>query len=393
MKKIGMILLMLVSGGILSAQNAIDRVLAEIEKNSTTLVALQQSRDAEQLANKSGLFPHNPEVEFHYLWGNPSVIGNRTDFSVKQLFDYPTAYTYKSQLSRLKNQQLEWEYRKQRNELRYRVASVCVELLYHNALQEELQKRHAHAVALADACKAAYNLGDVNVLAHNKAQVHLLQVWHALENNEIARQALLSELAAFNGGQAIHFTDSQLDMPAIAPDFEAWIADAESTNPLLQWVKQEVAIAGKEVRLSRSLGLPKIFAGYMSEKVETEQFRGVSVGISIPLWEHANAVKEAKARTLAAQSLETDAVAQFYHTLKGGYTKAITLQNHLSDYRAELLQYTPNALLQKALDKGEISLPEYLYELSFYYSAIDSLLQAERSFNAAYYELMQYCEY
>ncbi len=392
MKNIAVILLIVLAGGRLSAQNAIDLLLTEIEKNNTTLLALQKSRDAELLANKTGLFPKNPEVEFNYLWGNPSVIGNRTDIAVKQEIDFPTTYKYKNQLSRLRDRQVEWEYKKQRNELRYQVATICVKLLYYNALKEELSKRHAHALRLFEASNARYSSGDANLIEFNKAQVHLLQLSHELEKNEIERNALLSELATFNGGKAVSISESRLSLPAIPTDFEQWIALAETTNPVLQWVKQEIAIAGKEVQLQSALRLPKLSAGYMSEKVTGEQFQGITVGLSVPLWESANVVKEAKARTVAVQSLETDAVTQFYSRMKGIHEKVVTLQNHLADYRNRLALYSNSELLQKAFDKGEISLPEYLYEISLYYSAVDSLLETEFSLNSAWYELMRYQE-
>ena len=85
----------------------------EIEKNNTTLSALRKNTEAEKVGNKTGIYLQNPEVEFHYLWGNPSVLGNRTDISIKQTFDFPTAYRYKSQISNARNDQVELEYQKQ----------------------------------------------------------------------------------------------------------------------------------------------------------------------------------------------------------------------------------------------------------------------------------------
>ena len=35
-------------------------------------------------------------------------------------------------------------------------------------------------------------------------------------------------------------------------------------------------------------------AGYYSEQVPAQYFRGVKVGVSIPLWQHTNTIKQAK---------------------------------------------------------------------------------------------------
>ena len=98
----------------LFSQNRIEEVLAEIEQNNTTLSALRKSADVEKIGNKTGLFPENPEVEFGYLWGNPSAIGTRTDVSISQAFDFPTAYKYRNDISEIKNEQVELDYEKQK---------------------------------------------------------------------------------------------------------------------------------------------------------------------------------------------------------------------------------------------------------------------------------------
>ena len=65
----------------LFSQNVIDNVLIEIEKNNTTLSALKLRVEADKVGNKTGIYIQNPEFEFNYLWGNPSVVGNRLDIN------------------------------------------------------------------------------------------------------------------------------------------------------------------------------------------------------------------------------------------------------------------------------------------------------------------------
>ena len=87
--------------GCLFAQNDFLSVLNEIEKNNTTLEAWRQRTDAGKLSSKTGIYLQNPEVGFNYLWGSPDEIGNRTDFSVMQSFDFPSAYRYKKNIAEL----------------------------------------------------------------------------------------------------------------------------------------------------------------------------------------------------------------------------------------------------------------------------------------------------
>lgn len=374
----------------LNAQNNVDTALKAIEENNTTLKALKVSSEAQKLGNKTGLTPQNPEVEFNYLWGNPSAIGNRTDFSVKQSFDFPTAYSFRSQISNLKNEQAELEYQKQRKEILLQTRLVCIELTYNNALKAELSKRLNNATQIANAYKSKFDIGEVSILEHNKAHVNLLNVSKELENNEIERNVLLSELTTLNGGNPINFTDSLFTWQTIPADFEQWYTQTEANNPLLQWVKQEIAISEKQVKLNNTLSLPKFYGGFMSEKVVGQQFRGISLGITIPLWENKNTVKYAKAKTLAMQSMETDAKLQFYNSMKATHTKVISLQTNVTDYRSKLTMYSNSELLEKALDKGEISLSEYFFELSLYYESINRLLEMEQNLSKAFAELYRY---
>ena len=143
----------------LFSQNKIDDVLLEIDKNNTSLSALRSRVEADKIGNKTGIYLQNPELEFNYLWGNPSAIGNRTDFSLKQSFDFPTAYGYKNQISEMRNEQVDLEYQKQRKSLLLESRLICYDLVYTNALISELSKRLDHAQSIANNYKAKFDVG------------------------------------------------------------------------------------------------------------------------------------------------------------------------------------------------------------------------------------------
>jgi outer membrane protein TolC len=374
----------------LLAQNTIENVLTEVEKNNTSLSALRKSIDAEKIGNKTGLTLQNPEVEFNYLFGTPSVIGNRADFSIKQSFEYPTVYSYRRLISDLKNEQAELEYKKKRIEVIYQTRIVCVQLSYYNALKVELDKRQTEALKVSDAYKAKFSAGDAGILDYNKSQINLLNVTKELENLEIERNTLLSELATLNGGNLINFTDSVFSMQKIPADFEQWFAQLEINNPILQWIKQEITITSKEVKLNEAMNLPKFNGGLMSEKVTGQHFLGLTFGVTIPLWENKNRVNYTKARTIAAQSIETDARFQFYNKMKEQYKKIIALQKNVKDYSSKLASYNNSELLEKAFNKGEISLTEYMYELSLYYENAFRLLEMEMQLHLNIAEMMKF---
>lgn len=374
----------------LFAQNSVETILTGVEKNNTTLPALRKRIDAEKSGNKTGIYLQNPEVEFSYLWGNPSAIGNRTDFSIKQTFDFPTAYRFKNQISELKNEQMEFEYQKNLKLILFETKLICSDLIYTNALQSELKKRGAHAQQIADSYRSKFDNGEVNILEYNKAQLNLLNADNALKTTEVERNSLLAELTRLNGGQPVTFSDSIFQPVAVPADFEDWFVLAAQNNPLLTWLKKEIEISEKQMGLNKAMTLPKFQAGFMSETVVGEQFQGVTVGLSIPLWENKNKVKYAKANTLALKSIDADNRVQFYNHLKALHSKATDLHKNVTQYRADLRSFDNFSLLKKALDKGEISLINYLAEISIYYESVNQLLVLERDLDKTLAELNRF---
>lgn len=390
MKKIIIALISIIAFQLsLSAQSTIDSVLAQIERNNTTLFALQKRAEADKIGNKTGKTLQNPEIEFNYLWGN-NVTGNRTDFKATQAFDFPTAYSYKNQISDIKNEQVELEYQKQRKELLLKARLICYDLIYSNAVKAELTKRSNHAQSIADAYKSKLDVGETNLLEYNKAQLNLLNFSNEMKVITIEQEALQAELTRLNGGVPVNLTENEFQVVVLPADFEQWYVQAEQNNPLLNWLKKEVELSQKKVSLNKALSMPKFQAGYMSESVIGSEFKGITVGLSIPLWENKNTVKYAKANTLALENTASDIKMQLYSYLKVLHTKAISLQNNVSDYKIKLATFNNTELLKKAFDKGEITLINYMFELSFYYESVNNLHKLERDLNKTIAELNQY---
>lgn len=374
----------------LLAQESVDQVLAEIEKNNSTLEAWRKSVEAEKIGNRTDIYLQNPEANFNYLWGNPSAIGNRNDFSILQTFDFPTAYGYKSQIAEIKNEQSAFDYQRHWMDIRFQTQTVCFDLIYTNALLAELSKRLGHAQSIEKSFRLKLEKGDANILDYNKSKLNLLNVTREMESLNIGRDELLSQLKSLNGGKTVDFNLMEFPIPDLPVDFEQWFVLAEQKNPTLCWLKKEMELSQKQTKLSQAMSLPKLNAGYMSESVVGEQFQGVSVGLSIPVWENRNKVKYAKAKALAIESKVADGSLQFHNHLKALHTKTVALQKQVNEYRASLKALDNSELAKKALDFGEISLINYMAEFSLYYESINKLLELEREMNKLNAQLIQY---
>lgn len=371
------------------AQSSFDNVLKEIEMNNTTLKAYREKANADKIGNKTGINMANPEVEFGYLWGSPSGEGNRVDLNVTQSFDFPTAYRYKTQLSDGKNQQVDMIYDQQKVEILQQARLICVELVYQTKMNKILSDRLKQARELSDAYQKSFDQGNIDVLERNKTKLNLLNAEKALQINEVDLNLSKSELQRLNGGLDITEFNRYPDF-TFPLNFIEWFAIVKANNPSLRVAEQEVALSRKQEQLTRALNLPKITAGYASERVSGTTFQGVSVGVSIPLWEGKNTVKHQKAQTVALQMQHEDSELQFRNTLKNQYDKAKKLSLLLKEYEDALSVTSSQDLLKMALDKGQLSLINYLLELSVYYETVDKYLETERDYQLAVAELQQW---
>jgi outer membrane protein TolC len=204
---------------------------------------------------------------------------------------------------------------------------------------------------------------------------------------EAEQTALMRELQQMNGGQPIDFSETDYPAQSLPADFADWYAGVEAQHPALLYAGGQIEIGRQQVKLNRALGLPGFSAGYMSEKVAGEQFQGLTLGVSIPLWENKNRVKQAKAQVRAAESTLNDNRIQFFNHLQSLYLKAAALRENAQKLRASLSENDNEPLLKKALDNGEISLLTYLTEIEYYYDAVTRMLQAGREYEQARAEL------
>ena len=311
MKTIIITILILFTGITLNAQTNINSVLTSIEENNTTLKSLRESADAQKLENRTGIYLDNPEVGFNYVWGNPTDIGNRTDLSVSQTFDIPTITGMKGRLANGRNDLVEWQYKSDRMNILLEAKQYCTELIYYNALKKELDLRLQHAQTIASGYKERMDRGDANILEYNKSRLNLLNITKDLETNDLERKSLLTKLEGLNGGITINFSSTEWPSELLPTNFEEWYAQAATKNPLLTWLATEINLAQKEIKLNYANAAPKFSAGYTMEQVVGQKYQGITVGMSIPLWQDAKKIKYAKAKNIAAENTLKDKQLQF----------------------------------------------------------------------------------
>ena len=220
--------------------------------------------------------------------------------------------------------------------------------------------------------------GDVNILGYNNIKLNNINTKGELARIITERDGALLQLKRLNGGNDVALIDKVFAPQPLASNFDEWFDEASQYSPLLAFLQQEIEVSKKEVSLNKSLGWPALKAGYMSNNGVGQSSRGLTVGVSVPLWENRNKVKQAKTALVAAEYKKLDAKQQLYGQLNVQYNRVNGLKTVVDNYR-EALRTSNNArLLEKAYMAGQISMMQYVQELTLYYNFIEQTLDAER---------------
>ena len=357
-----------------------------VEENNLTLKASRQLMEAEQMDNRVGLAPDNPEVEFAYLWGSGAAEGDRIDVSVTQSFDFPTTYVYRSRIANLQNEQLDLEYQHQRKALLLEVGELYYEILYQNVRIEDMEHCLKFLSDVSEVYKRKLDAGSINIFEYNKVRLAELNLGQEKSHAEAEREAMLLEMKRLNGGVPIDITETEFPEMPIPADFEMWYSEVSRKYPSLLLIDKKLEETKQQEKLQKSLWAPRFLAGYMREQVPSETFQGVKVGMSVPLWHNINAVKQTKLRNSALTLLATDEQARAYNELKSHYLMLVDLQKQIAEYHRLLETVDAVQLLNTALESGQMSLVDYLFESSIYHESHERF--AELQYDAAKHYLV-----
>ncbi len=372
------------------AQSDVDRVLKEVETNNKSIQSNKKYWEARRAEFKTGLTPYDPQVEYDYLFGSPAGAGNQKDFSVTQRLDFPSTYKRKRQLSNQQIAQTSLHQSVYRQDILLEAKLISLQIIYLNKKALELNKRLANTKLLVQDYQKKLDRGDVIILEVNKAKLQLLNIQNeaALNDNEIL--VATTKLSELNGGQQIIIKDTAYPLTAVVPDFETLDSAIEANDPFLKVFEQEKAIMQQQIRVQKSLNLPKIETGYHSQGILGQSYKGVHAGITIPLWENKNRLKAVQANLDYATTNAQTHVLEHRLENKGYYDQLAVRLKAMQEYKDLLATLNNTELLNKALRLGQITIIQYFQDESYYFSAYDKYLQMEREYQQAIARLYKY---
>lgn len=371
------------------AQENAGTVLSQIEKNNTALQALRKRTEADQYGYKAERALEAPEVGFDYLWSSPADVGTRKDISVTQSIDVAALAGARGKLANSRTELSDIQYNIVRQKILLEAKQLYIRIVYCNAVNAELSSRIARSEQIEAAYRDMQARGETDMIEVNKAHLAYLSQKNALSRNMVERESLLSELQGLNGGEPVEVNASVISTDEVLPaDFGAWYAEASQQIPELAYMKKNVDVNAAEARTAKMANYPSLTAGYMAELVKGSNFRGLTLGLSIPIWSVRSKVRQANASCEAAKLEERDAMTKTYNSFKALYDRAKGLQEISAELSSSLAVSTEAmALTEHKLKAGDISLIDNIMELSLYYSLADEVLATSCDYALALAEL------
>ena len=374
-----------------NGQNSIDAVLRSIEANNKELQANNQLTVSKKLEAKLDNNLPDPSVSYVHQYGNREGMGIQGELVASQSFDFPSVYVQKNKLAKSKAASFDRQGAEFRQQILLQAKEICLDLVLLNQQPALLDQRMQNAEQLAEQYAMRLETGDANILETNNIDLELLNAKTEARMNESARIAKLQELATLNGGIAIDFTDTTYMSDGDILSFEELCAEAVTSNPQLLTLKSEQVAARRQLSVNKSKSLPSFELGYrMNTATGGERFNGFLVGISIPLFSNRNNVKQAKAQALYTDlQLEstTTTVESELHQL---YNQSVALKTSMDEYNTVLKSQNSLALLNKAIQTGQISMIEYFVDVTTFYQSMQNYMQLQNEYQKVMAQLYKY---
>ena len=374
----------------LNAQSSIDAILTGILASNKALRAEAQRVEAVQKELQTGLWPYDPAISFDYMRGFPETAGNQSDLTISQSFDFPSAYARRRELASLRSAQTAFESAALRQSILLEAKLTCLQLVFLNRKKSELARRIGHAEQFLAAMQKKYDALDATALDLNKAgqQVIRLKTSVRLTDTEISGQ--LTMLAELNGGQPIPFSDTLYPPAPELPPLDELQQAFAAADPVLNFFKSQQNAGEAEIALAKALALPKMEAGYRYQGILGQNFHGLHMGITVPLWENKNRIAQRQLQSIYyAGQLEEHRNRNQYDLMQL-YQHYRDMLENLDQYRQNLRAFNSSELLDKALQAGQISTLEFFLEQSLLCDSRDQVLELERAVEVAAAKLWKY---
>lgn len=356
--------------------NSVYKVMNEIENNNLRLQTARHEMQAVILDSKSENNLSDPKISYASLYNSKRCGESQGELTIVQEFDFPTVYFKRQRYNKQISDSETLRFGIIRREVLLEAQLLCIQIIGLNREADLLNMLIKHADTLTSRCNIRLQTGDANILEVNRTRLEFMGLRTELANNEAEHRTALQRLIAMNGNKPISIHSYIYPQIPPLPSYEILCDEILPLNGEIRQAKSNQESAAIQVSVKQMESLPKLEIGYRRNTSPTEQFNGFIIGGTIPLFSNTNKVKTARARLHGAEARNEELFIQVESELQSLYNEARQLEYAMSAYDLPLMDET-FALLDKALNGGELSWHQYFTELEVLVRRKLSFLQIE----------------
>lgn len=358
---------------------SIDSLALEIARNAPQVVAAQASMQADLENRRQENVLEGPEAEFDYKFGHNA--DNRWGVGISQSFEWPGLYQARRKAAKINQGAMDLLYREKLAEVYVDVKNTLIQAVSAQRTAARLERAAANTRRLLDIYEKSLKRGETTLLEVNRLR---LQCFNITEKEQSARntaKTLQIKLSAYAPG---------VEIPASLPSYEIEPVSMEQVEALktkpLQLVERMTDLAEAEASIARRALLPGFKIGFAHDFEDGHHFNGFSIGITLPAWSGKSARKAAKAALAATRAEEARQRADITSEAMGLVIETASMYNRIEAAAPLFDEKSYIELLDKALEKGKITLLEYLRECNDYLDAEQEYeqLRLEYALKASY---------
>lgn len=285
-----------------------------------------------------------------------------------------------------------------KQELSYNLRQSWYEWLYLRTLKQVLSREDSLLQSFATAAAAKFKAGESRLLEKTTAESRRQELLQNLVQVDMLMKVEQMKMQQYMGlPEAFEPQEDSLSQLRLEEGLDI---SALSNHPMLQYVRQEMALSEANMKVAAAERLPDFSAGYFVQSLSGPQeingatrnfsavpmFQGVSIGINLPIFggKAYKAKQELFATQKSAQAKQSENIEwQLQQQLQQASTQYVFWEQNLNYYRQTAL---PNAEAiianaSKAYRSGEIEYVEYLQALQTGLGIQKSYIEAVNNLN------------
>ena len=357
----------------------IESVLQQIEQNNKELQAQQQLTKAAKMEVRTQNNLEDPKVSYSPFFGKGIDGVASSEMVVSMGFDFPSLYVSRHQEGNLQHAYLDYQQQTIRRDILLQAKNLCLDLIRLNQEHELLIARSKNANTLLELFEKRLEEGDANALDVNKIKMERMNVQTEVARNHAAHRTALQQLMAMNANLPLEFVDKTYPKVDLVRDYNQLYDEVMGSDVTIKAAMAAVRAAEKNVSVNKQQWIPTFEVGYRRNTSLNENFNGVLVGGSIPLFSNRKKVKIAKAQAISSQLTLDNARLQVEAAVQSQFNEIQQLREALDAYDVSLMYETLD-MLNEAVTSGHLSVITYYVEADNVYKNLAAYMEVENQY-------------